>query len=65
MKTGIKLTESVQKCFTRNVVIRCNLLFNSFEDRLTKLGIKSLEYRRLEFDVILMYNITYVTICVI
>ena len=30
-----------------------------YEDRLTKLGIKSLEYRRLEFDLILMYKISH------
>ena len=56
LKKDIKLIESVQKRFTRNVFIRCNLPFNSYEDRLTKLGIKSLEYRRLEFDLILMYR---------
>ena len=36
-----------------------NLPFNSSVDRLTKLGIKSLEYRRLEFDLILMYKISH------
>ena len=37
----------------------CHLPFNSYEDCLTKLGIKSLEYRRLEFDLILMYKISH------
>ena len=55
LKKYIKLIESVQKRFTHNVFIRCNLPFNSYEDHLTKLGIKSLVYRRLEFDLILMY----------
>ena len=59
LKKDIKLIESVQKRFTRNVFIRCNLPFNSYVDRLTKLGIKSLEYRRLEFDLILMYKISH------
>ena len=32
--------------------------FDSFADRLNKLAIKSLEYRRLEFDI-LMFKIVY------
>ena len=59
LKKDIKLIESVQKRFTRNVFIHCNLPFNSYEDRLTKLGIKSPEYHRLEFDLILMYKISH------
>ena len=55
----LKRTSSSQKRFTHNVFIRCNLPFNSYEDCLTKLGIKSLEYRRLEFDLILMYKISH------
>ena len=37
--------------------IRCNIPYTSYADHLHKLGIKSLEYRRLEFDVILMFKI--------
>ena len=59
LKKDITLIESVQKRFTRNVFIRCNLPFNSYVDRLTKLGIKFLEYCRLEFDLILMYKISH------
>ena len=37
--------------------LRCNIPFCSYADRLDKLGIKSLEYRRLQFDIILMFKI--------
>ena len=39
--------------------LRSSIPFNSYADRLNKLGIrpKSLEYRRLEFDIILMFKI--------
>ena len=37
--------------------IRCNISYTSYADHLHKLGIKSLEYRRLEFDIILMFKI--------
>ena len=59
LKKDIKLIESVQKRLTRNVFIRCNLPFNSYEDRLTKLGMKSSEYCKLECDLILMYKISH------
>ena len=39
--------------------IRCNIPFTSYADRLHKLGIKSLEYRGLEFGFILMFKIYY------
>ena len=47
----------IQKKFTCNVFLRCNIPFCSYADRLDKLGIKSLEYRRLQFDIILMFKI--------
>ena len=56
-KKDTLLLESVQKKFTRNVFLRCNIPFRSDADRLDKLGIKSLEYRRLQFDIILMFKI--------
>ena len=58
-KKDIVLFESVQRNFTRYAFIRCNIPFNSYHDRLCKLGIKSLEYRRLEFDLILMFKICH------
>ena len=51
--------ESAQKKFTRNIFLHCNIPFDSFSDRLNKLpvGIKSLEYRRLESDIIPIFKI--------
>ena len=49
--------ESVQKSFTRKVCVCCNIPFSSYSDRLHKLNLRSLEYRRLEFDLILVYKI--------
>ena len=46
LKKDIVPLESVQRNFTRYAFIRCNIPFNSYNDRLCKLGIKSLEYRR-------------------
>ena len=37
--------------------VRCNIPFCSYANRLHKLGVKSLEYRRLQFDIILMFKI--------
>ena len=37
--------------------IRCNIQFTSYVDGLHKLGIKSLDYRRLEFNVIFIFKI--------
>ena len=56
---GINLVESVRKKFTHHVCIRCKISFNSYSDRLSKLNINSLEYRRLEFDLILMFKICH------
>ena len=58
-KKDITSIESVQKHFTRVACNRCNIPFSSYADRLNKLNLKSLEYRRLEFDLILLYKICY------
>ena len=51
--------KSVQKNFTRKICICCIIPFSSDVDRLSKLNLKSLEYCRLEFDLILTYKICY------
>ena len=53
------LIESVQKQFTRSICSRCNIPFSWYADRLNKLNIKSLQYRRLEFNLLLTYKICY------
>jgi len=42
--------ESVQRNFTKMICNHCNISYSSYPDQLNKLNIKSLEYRRLEFD---------------
>ena len=51
--------ESIQKQFTRYICIQCKVPFSSYHDRLYKLNIKLLEYRQVEFDMILTYRICY------
>ena len=57
LKKDVNLLESVQKRFTRNIGVRCNISFVSYQDCLYKLNIKSLEYRRLVFHLIYVYEI--------
>ena len=52
-----KIIESVQKTFSKKVCQRLNLSFSDYSDRLKLLQLDSLEYRRLEFDLILLYKI--------
>ena len=59
LQKDIFLIESVQKRFTRNIRLRGNIPFSCYADRLNKLNIKSLQYRRLEFDLILTYKNCY------
>ena len=49
--------ESVQKSFTRRACLRCSVPFSSYNDRLFKLNIKSLQYRRLVTDLVLLFKI--------
>ena len=58
-KKDVRLSECIHKKFSRDVFIHCNIPFTSYADRLHKLGFKSLEYGRLEFDVILMFKVYY------
>lgn len=55
-KQGIEKIEKVQRRFTRTICKRSNIPYNSYSDRLSKLGIHSLEYRRAMFDLIFMYK---------
>ena len=51
--------ERVQRNFTKQAFLRCGLSFVSYHDRLDKLNIKSLCYRRVKFDLVFMYKIIY------
>ena len=51
--------ESIQKRFTRAACLRCGIMFTSYQDRLLKLNMISLETRRLHMDLFLMYKILH------
>ena len=59
LKKDIIKIESVQKQFTRRICKRCNLRFSSYSNQLYMLNLKSLEYRRLEFDIVFLYKMYY------
>ena len=59
MISCIDLVESVQQYFTKRACQRCRIPFTSYLDRLYKLNLKSLEYRRLFTDLVLTYKITH------
>ena len=56
-KKDIDRIESVQRRYTKLICQRCNIPFNSYEDRLEKLNLNSLQERRVKFDLIKMYQI--------
>ena len=47
----------MQRKFTRFVCNRCNISNTSYNDRLIKLRLESLEYRRWQFDLITLFKI--------
>ena len=53
----ITLIESVQRFFTKRIFCRSRIPFESYQDRLYKLNIRSLEYRRMETDLTLTFKI--------
>ena len=55
----IDAIEAVQRYYTRRILRRCNLPFSSYSDRLHMLNLHSLEYRRLETDLIMVFKITH------
>ncbi len=59
LQQDIKRIESIQIYFTRSACLRCGIKFTSYEDRLNKLGMISLETRRLHMDLFLMFKIVH------
>ena len=53
LKKDVDKIERVQRYFTKQIFFRCNVPFNSYQDRLYKLNIKSLQHRRIKFDLII------------
>ena len=59
LKNDIAMIESVQKHYTKKICFRCNIPNTSYSHRLHMLNIKSLECKRLEFDLFLTYKIIH------
>ena len=57
MKGDIDKIESVQRFFTKKLFRRCGIGSKGYEDRLSKLCIRSLEHRRLRADLIWTFKI--------
>lgn len=51
--------ENIQKQFTRKICTRCNISFSSYEDRLEKLCLESLQERRIKTDLTFLYKIIH------
>ena len=49
--------ERIQKRFTKIACIKCNIPFKDYQDRLYKIGLKTLQHRRIIIDLILLYKI--------
>ena len=57
LKKDIIKLESIQRSFTKFICLRCSIPFSSYQDRLYKLNLKTLEYRRVIFDLIFLFKI--------
>ena len=57
LKKDIEKLESIQRSFTKAACLRCSIPFSSYKDRLYKLNLKSLEYRRVVTDLIFLFKI--------
>ena len=59
MIKDINAIESVQEFFLKTICRRCSVPSDNYPHRLKMLDMKSLEYRRIEFDQIFMYKIKH------
>ena len=59
LKKDIRSLESVQRFFTKKICNRCGIPFSSYYDRLYKLNLKTLEYRRVAADLLMVYKILH------
>ena len=57
LKKDINKLESIQRSFTKSICLRCSIPFSSYQDRLFKLNLRSLEYRRVVADLIFLFKI--------
>ena len=59
LSKDIEKIEKIQATYTRKAFQRCNIKFSSYENRLYQLSIKSLQDRRIIFDLVLTYKIIH------
>ena len=59
LSQDVQAVEYVQRFYTRRVFRRCKIPFNSYEDRLMKLGIQKLSTRRENTDNIITYKMLH------
>ena len=59
LKSDKLAIEKVQHCFTRAICRRAGIAYNNYSHRLLILGLKSLEHRRIFFDLCMCFNIYY------
>ena len=57
LQKDINAVEGVQRRYTKVICRRCNIVFNSYQDRLNQLKILSLQDRRIRNDLLLMFKI--------
>ena len=57
LQKDIEAAESVQRSFTRRICQKANIQYSSYQDRLAKLNLESLQPRRIKNDLILLYKI--------
>ena len=53
----IQCIERVQRFFTRAIIKRAGTPYMDYDDRLANLGLQSLEYRRVFYDLVMCYKI--------
>ena len=54
---NIQCIERVQRFFTRAILKRAGVPYMDYDDRLANLGLQSLEYRRVFYDLVMCYKI--------
>ena len=58
LELGLKSKiEKVQKYFTRRLYYRCNIPYENYENRLKNLKLESIEIRKKQFDIIMIYKL--------
>ena len=59
LNKDIESIEQIQRSYTKKICSRCKIPFNTYKDRLYMLSIRSLQYRRLEADLIMTFKILH------